>query len=86
MRKCPKLTRAQIAERLAWCLLNIDNDFLFFTFIDETKIMIKQCKLYHLRKRASYPDCVILDNYFRYKLNVWGGIGKRGATPFVVSK
>ena len=83
MRKCPKLTRSQITERYYWCLANIDNDFNYFIFIDETKIMINQMKLYHLRQRTAYPDCLIVDNNFSIKLNVWGGISKRGATSFV---
>ena len=85
VRKCPKLTRKQISDRFEWCLRNIDNDFLDYIFIDESKIMINQCKLYHLRKKSSYPDCIILDNYFKAKLNVWGGISKRGPIDFVVN-
>ncbi len=49
VRKCPKLTYQQIQERLAWCQANINNDFDYFIFIDETKIMINQSKLYHMR-------------------------------------
>ena len=84
-RKCPKLTQAQITERYQWCLRNIDNDFLDYVFVDETKIMINECNLYHSRTKSSNPDCIILNNYFKAKLNVWGGISKRGPTEFTVS-
>jgi hypothetical protein len=45
--------------------------------------MINKIKLYHLRKKAALPDCIIVNNNFSVKLNVWGGISKRGPTPFV---
>jgi hypothetical protein len=45
--------------------------------------MINQIKLYHLRKKAALPDCIIVNNNLSVKLNVWGGISKRGPTPFV---
>ncbi len=83
VRRCPKLTYQQKQDIHAWCLANINNDFDYFIFIDESKIMVNQIKLYHMRKKTTRPDCIILNNYFKYKLNVWGGISKKGPTPFV---
>ena len=82
----PKTHKEANRGQVGLVLKNINNDFHNFIFIDETKIMINQCKLYHLRKKSSYPDCIILDNYFKAKLNVWGGISKQGPVDFVVSK
>jgi hypothetical protein len=85
MRRCPRLSEAQIVERLNWCLLHLNNDFDYFAFIDESKISDNHCKYYHIRKKSSRPDCIILSRT-TFKLNIWGGISKRGATEFVVSE
>jgi hypothetical protein len=84
VRRCPKLTLDQKAERLEWCQRNRDNEFEYFVFIDESKLMNNNCKLYHIRKKATLPECIII-NHVTVKLNIWGGISKRGATEFVVS-
>jgi hypothetical protein len=34
VRRCPQLTIEQKAERLNWCLQNVNNDFLYHIFID----------------------------------------------------
>jgi hypothetical protein len=83
VRRCPQLTPQQINDRLNWCLEHIDCNFDYHIFVDESKIMINHCKLYHMGQKATYPECIILNN-FHAKLNIWGGISKRGATSFVV--
>ena len=83
VRRCPPLTIEKKAERLNWCLQNENNDFLYHIFIDESKISNNHCKVYHIRKKATLPKCIIM-NHVTFKLNIWGGISKRGATDFVV--
>ena len=77
------MTPEQKAERLNWCLTNRDNEFEFFVFVDESKLTNHICKLYHMRKKSARPDCIIM-NSTPFKLNIWGGISKRGATEFIV--
>ena len=83
MRRCPKLTFAQTLERLNWCLMHERNSFDYWVFVDESKITNNHCKFYHIRKKQARPDCIILTRA-TFKLNIWGGISKRGATEFVV--
>lgn len=70
-------------QRLAWCLQNVNNDFLNYLFVDETTIRIEELPLYHVRERGIPQSHFKAIEKEKLKLNIWGGISKCGVTQFV---
>ena len=79
------MTCEQINQRYAWCINNRQNNFDNYLFVDETKVIINDCPLYHIRLKQKYPKAICITSNFRAKLNIWAGISRRGATNFVVN-
>ena len=52
-------------------------------FVDETTIRILELPLYQVREKGE-PAGINSTSKYRLKLNIWGGISYRGATPFAV--
>ena len=86
LRKAPKLTPAQIKERLEWCLKYRNCDFSNYLFVDETKVDLNRPIKNNLRIPTYHPICIIANYKKRIKLNVWGGISYLGPTKIIVRK
>jgi hypothetical protein len=84
-RGSPKLSEADKAVRYQWCKNNVTNNFENYVFVDETTVRVLEVPLYHLRKRTSRPEAIPHTAKQRLKINIWGGISYKGATPFAVS-
>ena len=84
-RFAPRLTDFNKLQRFFWCQRNVNNDFKNYLFVDETAVRSLEVPLYHVRQRAERPEAIKTSTKIRFKVNVWGGISFRGATPFVVS-
>jgi hypothetical protein len=46
---------------------------------------VLEVPIYHLRKANSRPETIPHTVKQRLKVNIWGGISSKGATPFAVS-
>jgi hypothetical protein len=69
-RGSPKLSEADKAVRYQWCKKNVtDNSGTYLS----------------LRKANSRPETIPHTVKQRLKVNIWGGISSKGATPFAVS-
>ncbi len=81
----PQLSEFDKLRRYLWCKSNMNTDFDNFIFVDETTIRVAQLPLYHVRQKSSTPQAQCVSNKKRFKVNLWGGISKKGSTPFIVS-
>ena len=61
------------------------NNFENYVFVDETTVRVLEVPIYHLRKANSRPETIPHTVKQRLKVNIWGGISSKGATPFAVS-
>ena len=84
-RGSPKLSEADKAVRYQWCKNNVMNNFENYVFVDETTVRVLEVPIYHLRKAKSRPETISHTVKQRLKVNIWGGISSKGATPFAVS-
>jgi hypothetical protein len=84
-RGSPKLSEADKAVRYQWCKNNVMNNFENYVFVDETTVRVLEVPIYHLRKANSRPETISHTVKQRLKVNIWGGISSKGATPFAVS-
>ena len=71
-------------QRFIWCLLNIENNFENYIFVDESMIRSLEIPLYHSRLPAKYPDYCGSSKKYTTKINIFGAISYRGASRFVV--
>lgn len=83
-RGSPKLSVADKALRYQWCKNNEKNNFRNYLFADESTVRVLEVPLYHLRKKNSRPQPIPHTAKARLKMNIWGGISYKGATPFAV--
>ena len=82
-RKGPRLLQCHRDQRLEWCLMNQNNEFLNTIFTDETCSWINEIGFYFWRHPSTYPTVIDMP-VKRLKINVWGGISAMGPTEFVV--
>jgi len=80
----PKLSDFDKLRRYLWCRKNEHNDFKNHFFVDETHMRILEVQLYQVRLPDERPETVSSSTKFRLKINIWGGISIRGASPFAV--
>ena len=69
---------------MIWCSNNVKTDFSKYLFTDETTVRVLEVPIYHVRLPSSRPTAMPKSQKIRLKLNIWGGISFKGATPFVV--
>ena len=70
--------------RYKWCKNNANNSFTDYLFSDESTVRVLEVPLYHLRKKSSRPETIPHTAKARLKVNIWGAISYKGATPFAV--
>ena len=80
----PKLSDFDKLRRYLWCRKKENNDFQNHLFVDESHVRILEVPLYHVRLPGERPEAIPCSTKIRLKINVWGGISVKGATPFAV--
>jgi hypothetical protein len=85
IRKAPILSDSDKLARLNWCLTYQACDFDDYIFADETAKWVFEIPLYQHRLPGERPEAIQGSSSKKLKVNICGGITKRGPTDFAVN-
>ncbi len=63
----------------------MNNSFTDYLFADGSTVGVLEVPQYHLSKKSSRPETIPHTAKARLKVNIWGAISYKGATPFVIN-